>query len=188
MEIRCSWAEKNELEKQYHDHEWGVPVFDDTKLFEMLLLESMQAGLSWSTILKKRATLASAYDGWDYHKIAEYKNEKIQELLADPGIIRNKLKIKAAITNAQQFMVIQKEFKTFSNYIWQFVNHQPIVNSWESMAEIPSSTPLSDTISKNLKKRGFKFLGTTTVYAFLQSTGIVNDHINSCFCKTKKPL
>lgn len=184
--IRCEWANNNELDQIYHDEEWGTPVHEDQKLFEFLILESMQAGLSWSTILKKRETLTEAYDQFDYKVIAEYTDEKKAELLQNPGVIRNRLKVAAAVTNAKKFMEIQKEFGSFDAYIWSFVDGKPIVNQWSSMAEVPASTALSDTISKDLKKRGFKFLGTTTVYAFMQAMGLVDDHLPHCFRRAKR--
>lgn len=182
---RCDWANGSELEEKYHDEEWGTAEHDDRKLFEMLVLESMQAGLSWSTILKKRATMAQAFDQFDYEKIAEYQQEKIDSLLQDSGIIRNKLKIAAAINNAQAFMRIQKEYGSFDRFIWSYVEDQPIRNHWKDIKDVPATTELSDRISKDLKKLGFKFLGTTTVYAFLQATGIVDDHLQSCFRNAK---
>ncbi|MBL1225766.1 DNA-3-methyladenine glycosylase I [Enterococcus sp. BWR-S5] len=181
---RCEWANSNELDQIYHDEEWGVPVHDDRKLFEFLTLESMQAGLSWSTILKKRETLTEAYDQFDYQVIAAYTDEKKAELLQNPGVIRNRLKVAAAVTNANRFMAIQQEFGSFDAYIWSFVDGKPIVNQWSTMAEVPASTELSDKISKDLKKRGFKFLGTTTVYAFMQAMGLVDDHLPHCFRRT----
>ncbi|MGM0123028.1 DNA-3-methyladenine glycosylase I [Enterococcus sp. AZ194] len=180
---RCAWAEDHELETVYHDTQWGIPEHDDQKLFEMLMLEAMQAGLSWLTILKKVETFKQAYDDWDYHKIALYDEQKVEELLNDPGIIRHPLKVKAAINNAQKFMEIQAEFDSFDAYIWGFVDYKPLMNHWAEKKEVPGSTELSDEISKDLKKRGFKFLGSTTVYAFMQSVGIVNDHVEDCFCK-----
>lgn len=179
--IRCDWANGNELEEKYHDEEWGTAEHNEQKLFEMLILESMQAGLSWSTILKKRVTLTSAYDHFDYRKIAKYDQKKIDSLLEDPGIIRNKLKINATINNAQVFMEIQKEYGSFDQFIWAYVDGQPIKNRWKDIKEVPASTELSDKISKDLKKKGFKFLGTTTVYAFMQATGMVDDHLLYCF-------
>ncbi|EOH95067.1 DNA-3-methyladenine glycosylase I [Enterococcus haemoperoxidus ATCC BAA-382] len=179
--VRCDWANGNELEAKYHDEEWGTAEHTDQKLFEMLILESMQAGLSWSTILKKRETLTKAYDQFDYVKIAEYTQEKIDSLLADPGIIRNKLKVNAAINNAKVFMEIQVEHGSFDQFIWSYVDHKPIKNRWKNIKEVPASTELSDKISKDLKKKGFKFLGTTTVYAFMQATGMVDDHLAYCF-------
>lgn len=180
MTTRCDWATHNELEQTYHDTEWGKSHKDDSYLFQLLVLESMQAGLSWITILKKRDTLATAYDNWDYKKIAAYDDTKWRSLLEDPGVIRHQLKIKATTSNAQSFIKIQEEFSSFSDYIWGFVNHMPINNQWETIKDVPSSTQLSDTISKDLKRRGFKFLGSTTVYAYLQAIGIVNDHLVSC--------
>ncbi|OJG66540.1 DNA-3-methyladenine glycosylase I [Enterococcus moraviensis] len=179
--IRCDWANGHELDEQYHDDEWGRAEHNEQKLFEMLLLESMQAGLSWSTILKKRETLTKAYDQFDYTKIAEYQQEKIDSLLEDPGIIRNKLKVKAAINNAKVFMQIQEEYGSFDQFIWAYVDGKPIKNRWATISEVPTSTELSDKISKDLKKKGFKFLGTTTVYAFMQATGMVDDHLAYCF-------
>ena len=178
---RCNWCGDNPIYVKYHDTEWGVPVYDDDKLFEFLMLESFQAGLSWITILKKRANFKSAFDNFDYRKIALYDENKYQSLLQDTGIIRNRLKIKATINNAQQFIKIQKEFGSFSDYIWGFVNGKPIKNHFKSLKDIPAKTELSDTISKNLKKRGFKFVGSTIVYAHMQATGMVNDHTTNCF-------
>lgn len=180
-EVRCDWANGNELEAKYHDEEWGTEEHRDQKLFELLVLESMQAGLSWSTILKKRDTLTRAYDQFDYVKIAAYTQEKIDSLLQDPGIIRNKLKINATINNAKVFMEIQEEYGSFDQFIWGYVDGQPIRNRWKEIKEVPASTELSDRISKELKKKGFKFLGTTTVYAFMQATGMVDDHLQHCF-------
>lgn len=182
---RCDWAKGNGLERSYHDEEWGQEVHDDRKLFEMLILESMQAGLSWATILKKRTTLMEAYDDFDYEKIAKYTQEKIDELLANSGVIRNKLKIQATINNAKVFMEIQKEYGSFNQFIWSYVDSKPIINNWKELKEVPASTELSDKISKELKKKGFKFLGTTTVYAFMQATGIVDDHLIYCFRNRK---
>lgn len=179
--VRCDWANGNELEEKYHDEEWGIAEHEDQKLFEMLILESMQAGLSWSTILKKRETLTSAYDQFDYVKIAEYTQEKIDSLLEDPGIIRNKLKVNATINNAQVFMKIQEEYGSFDRFIWAYVDGKSIKNRWKDIKDVPASTALSDKISKDLKKKGFKFLGTTTVYAFMQATGMVDDHLQHCF-------
>lgn len=179
--IRCSWCGNDPLYMSYHDTEWGVPVYDDDKLFEFLILETFQAGLSWITILRKRENFRVAFDDFNYKKIAKYGDEKYEELLHNEGIIRNKLKIKATISNAVAFMKIQKEFGSFSKYIWNFTNGKPIKNKWKSMSELPSKTPLSDTISKDLKKRGFKFVGSTVIYAHMQATGMINDHIESCF-------
>lgn len=178
---RCKWAGKDPLYMEYHDNEWGVPLYDDAKLFEFLILETFQAGLSWITILRKRENFRKAFDGFDYKKIANYDDSKFDELLLNAGIVRNKLKIKATISNAVAFMEIQKEFGSFSKYIWSFTNGNPIKNSWKAMEEVPPNTPLSDTISKDLKKRGFKFVGTTVIYAHMQATGMVNDHTTDCF-------
>lgn len=178
---RCSWCGKDHLYIAYHDEEWGVPVYDDDTLFEFLILETFQAGLSWITILKKRENFRKALDHFDYKKIANYSQEKVELLLQDAGIIRNKLKIKATITNAQAFMEIQKEFGSFSKYIWEFVDGKPIINTYKNLTEMPANTSLSDALSKDLKKRGFKFVGSTVVYAHMQATGMVNDHVSECF-------
>lgn len=181
MEItRCPWCEKDDLYRNYHDKEWGRPVYDDKVLFEFLILESFQAGLSWYTILKKRENFKAAFNDFNYQKIASYGEEKIESLMQDPGIIRNRLKILAAVNNAKQFMEIQKEHGSFSNYIWSFVNNTPIINSPEKLSEIPATSELSDKIAKDLKKRGFKFLGSTVVYSHLQATGVINDHLKNC--------
>ena len=182
--IRCGWCEKDDLYREYHDREWGNPVYDDATLFEFLVLETFQAGLSWHTILKKRANFRTAFDQFDYVKIAAYTEDKIQDLLQDAGIIRNQLKIRATISNAQAFIQVQKEFGSFSTYIWQFTEGKPLVNNWLTLKDIPASTPLSDAVSKDLKNRGFKFVGTTVVYAHLQATGMVNDHLLSCWKRT----
>ncbi|WP_301008199.1 glutamine-hydrolyzing GMP synthase, partial [Helicobacter sp. UBA3407] len=184
--VRCAWAtDKDEaarkLYEDYHDNEWGVPLHEDKKLFEFLLLEGFQAGLSWITILKKREHFRAAFDDFDYHKIITYDESKIEFLMHNEGIIRNRAKIEAAIINAKAFLAVQREFGSFDKYIWGFVNHKPIINTFESIADLPATTPLSDTISKDLKKRGFKFVGTTIVYAFMQAVGMVNDHLTSCF-------
>ncbi len=179
--IRCAWCGNDPLYMEYHDTEWGVPVFDDHKLFEFLILETFQAGLSWITILRKRENFRKALNNFDYKIIANYTQEKQDELLLNSGIIRNKLKIKATITNAQEFMKIQQEFGSFSTYIWQFTKGKPIKNKCKTMSNIPATTELSDKISKDLKKRGFKFVGSTVIYAHMQATGMVNDHITSCF-------
>jgi DNA-3-methyladenine glycosylase I len=185
---RCTWVpKKNQLYKEYHDQEWGVPVFDDLKLFEFLVLEGAQAGLSWETILKRRQTYKLAFANWDVKKVALFdpdltgETEKVLELLQDPGIIRNKLKVKSAINNAQQFIKVQKEFGSFSKYIWQFVNGKPIQNKWQNKSEVPAQTDLSQEISKDLKKRGFTFVGPTIIYAYMQAVGMVNDHAIDCF-------
>lgn len=178
---RCSWCKGNALYEKYHDTEWGVPIKEDNKLFEFLILETFQAGLSWITILRKRENFRAALDNFNYQKIAIYDEDKIASLLQNEGIVRNKLKIRATVTNAQAFMKIQKEFNSFSTYIWGFVNHKPIKNKVKHYKEAPANTALSDTISKDLKKRGFKFVGSTVMYAHLQATGMVNDHELNCF-------
>lgn len=188
---RCSWAEKTKLEAAYHDEEWGRPLTDDRLLFEFLILEGAQAGLSWSTILAKRENYRQAFANFDAEKIANYDDKKIAELLENKGIVRNKLKINAAVTNAKLFLEVQKEYGSFAKYIWQFVDYQPIQNSWKSIADVPASTEISDNMSKVLKKKGFKFIGSTICYAFMQATGMVNDHVVDCFCHEKvkeKPL
>ena len=178
---RCKWCEKYPLYIKYHDKEWGVPVHDDQKLFECLLLETFQAGLSWITVLRKRENFRNAFDHFDYHKIALYDEAKIQELLQDTGIVRNKLKVRAAVSNAKVFMEVQKEFGSFDKYIWSFVDGTPIQNHWATTKELPATTEISDILSKDLKKRGFKFVGSTIVYAHMQATGMVNDHTIDCF-------
>ncbi|TKG97082.1 DNA-3-methyladenine glycosylase I [Puteibacter caeruleilacunae] len=178
---RCEWCLSDPLYIKYHDEEWGVPVHDDQTLFEFLILEGAQAGLSWITVLKKRENYRKAYDGFDPAVVALYDEAKVEELLQNAGIIRNKLKIRASINNAQRFLEVQKEFGSFDKYIWGFVDFKPIVNHWTTMDEIPAKTPLSDEISKDLKKRGFKFIGSTIIYAHMQATGMVNDHVTSCF-------
>jgi len=188
---RCPWGTADELYISYHDDEWGVPVFDDHKQFEFLVLESAQAGLSWHTILKKRENYRAAYDGFDVKKVAEYDEKKIEELMQNAGIIRNRRKIEASINNSKCFIEIQKEFGSFCNYLWKFVDGKPLVNEWIDTSQIPVKTELSDNISKDLKKRGFKFLGSITLYSHLQATGLVNDHLKSCFrwqeCLEMKP-
>lgn len=178
---RCQWCLGDALYEAYHDEEWGVPVYDDATLFEFLILETFQAGLSWITILRKRENFRAAFDNFDYKKIALYQEVKFDSLLQDAGIIRNKLKIKATISNAQAFMKIQNEFGSFSKYIWAFVDGKPIKNSRKNIQDLPSSTSVSDTLSKDLKKRGFKFVGSTVIYAHMQATGMVNDHEIGCF-------
>lgn len=180
-QTRCNWCGDDELYMDYHDKEWGVPVFDDHLLFEFLVLETFQAGLSWITILRKRENFRMAFDNFDYQKIAAYKEVKYEELLLNSGIVRNKLKIKATILNAQNFIEIQKEFGSFSNYLWQFTKGTPIQNNWKQLNEVPATTALSDTISKALKKKGFKFVGSTVIYAYMQAIGMVNDHVTNCF-------
>lgn len=182
---RCAWCEKDDLYRDYHDTEWGKPVYDDQLLFEFLILETFQAGLSWYTILAKRDNFRKAFANFDYKKVAKYDESKIQELMLDAGIIRNQLKIRAAVSNAIAFMDVQKEFGSFSNYIWKFTDGKPIDNQPKTLRDIPSSTPLSDTISKDLKKRGFKFVGTTVVYAHMQATGMVNDHAMDCWTRNQ---
>ncbi len=182
MQKRCFWVSEDPLYIEYHDKEWGKPVYDDETLFEFLLLESFQAGLSWITILKKRENFRKAFDKFDYKKIANYNQKKFDELLENAGIIRNKLKIKSATTNAQLFLEIQKEYGSFSKFIWSYVDGKPIVNSFKTRAEVPATTAVSDAISKALKKRGFKFVGSTIIYAFMQAIGMVNDHTTDCFC------
>jgi DNA-3-methyladenine glycosylase I len=178
---RCGWCGDDPLYVAYHDIEWGVPVVDDRTLFEFLILEGAQAGLSWSTILKKREGYRRAFDDFDPERVARFDAKKVAELLADPGIVRNRLKVGSAVTNAQAFIDVQKEKGSFSDYIWAFVDGTPIQNSWRSLSEIPATTPLAKTISKDLKKRGFRFVGPTIVYAHMQATGMVNDHIVDCF-------
>ena len=178
---RCDWANRGELEQSYHDHEWGVEIHDDRTLFEFLVLEGAQAGLSWSTILRKREGYRRAFDHFDARKISKYSENTVSRLLTNPEIIRNRLKINATITNARAFLQVQKEFGSFDSYIWQFVNGKPIQNSWRKMTDIPSSTPESDAMSKDLQKRGFKFIGPTICYAFMQAVGMVNDHVVDCF-------
>lgn len=180
---RCSWCLSSDLYKEYHDQEWGKPVYDDATLFEFLLLETFQAGLSWITILNKRENFRKAFDNFDYQKIANYSEEKIQELLLDAGIIRNKLKVYSSVTNAQNFIKIQEEFGSFSTYIWGFTDGKPIDKKPKTLKEVTATTPLSDAISKDLKKRGFKFVGSTVVYAHMQATGMVNDHIEDCWTR-----
>ena len=178
---RCSWCEGNEQYIEYHDKDWGVPVHDDNKHFEFLILEGAQAGLSWLTILKRRNNYRKVYDGFDPVIVAQYDEQKIQTLLEDPGIIRNKLKVRASVNNAKLFLDIQKEFGSFNKYIWGFTNGKIIKNSWRNLSEVPAKTELSDIISTDLKKRGFKFTGSTIIYAHLQAAGIVNDHLTDCF-------
>jgi len=178
---RCPWPNGKALDTHYHDTEWGVPLHDDQKLFEFIILDGFQAGLSWSTILNKRENFRKAFGNFDAMKVAKYDEDKVQSLLQDAGIIRNKLKIRAAISNANCFLEIQKEFGTFDKYIWQFTGGETIQNSWEETSQIPVSTLESDAMSKDLKKRGFKFVGTTICYAFMQAAGMVNDHLVSCF-------
>lgn len=179
---RCNWVTTDPLYIKYHDEEWGKPVYDDETIFEFLVLEAFQAGLSWITILRKRENFRNAFDHFDYQKIATYTDEKIEELMQNAGIVRNRLKILATINNAQRFMEIQQEFGSFSKYIWSFVNGKPMVNTFKTIQEVPATTDISDALAKDLKKRGFKFLGSTVMYAHMQATGMVNDHIVSCVC------
>ena len=181
--IRCAWCLSSDLYKKYHDEEWGVPVYDDAKLFEFLILETFQAGLSWITILNKRENFRKAFDDFDYLKVSKYDESKIQELLLDAGIIRNKLKVYSAVSNAQAFIKVQEEFGSFSNYIWKFTGGKSIKNHPKTLKDVPATTPLSDAISKDLKKRGFKFVGSTVVYAHMQATGMVNDHVENCWIR-----
>lgn len=180
---RCAWCEKDDLYRNYHDNEWGKPVYDDKTIFEFLILETFQAGLSWYTILAKRENFRKAFDNFDLIKIANYSEEKMAELAEDAGIIRNKLKIKATVTNAQAFIKVQEEFGTFSKYIWGFVDGKPIDNKPKTLSEVKATTPISDALSKDLKKRGFKFVGSTVVYAHMQATGMVNDHVMDCLTR-----
>jgi len=177
---RCDWP-KNELAIKYHDEEWGVPLHDDPKLFEFIILEGAQAGLSWDTILRKRENYRKAFDGFDVAKVARYTDKKIERLLQDEGIIRNRLKVAAAVNNAKAFITVQKEFGSFDKYIWSFVDEKPIVNRWKESVQIPATSDVSDTISKDMRARGFKFVGSTIIYAHMQATGMVNDHLVSCF-------
>jgi DNA-3-methyladenine glycosylase I len=178
---RCEWANRSEMERSYHDNEWGEPIHDDGSLFEFLVLEGAQAGLSWSTVLGKREGYRKAFDNFDARKISRYSEDDVSRLLTDPGIVRNRLKINAAITNARAFLRVQEQFGSFDRYIWQFVDGAPVQNSWRKITEIPSSTPGSDAMSRDLKGRGFKFAGTTICYAFMQAVGMVNDHVVGCF-------
>ncbi len=178
--IRCSWCEKDDLYRKYHDEEWGKPVYDDETIFEFLVLESFQAGLSWYTILNKRENFRKAFDDFNYIKIEKYDSGKVEELMQNAGIIRNRLKILATINNAQKFQEVQKEFGSFSKYIWDFVGGKPVVNQPKILSEVPATTEISDALAKDLKNRGFKFLGSTVVYAHMQATGMVNDHLVSC--------
>jgi DNA-3-methyladenine glycosylase I len=181
MKHRCFWVTDSKLYQEYHDNECGIPVYDDAVLFEFLVLETFQAGVSWITVLNKRENFRVAFDNFDYQKIATYPESKFNVLMQNVGIIRNKLKIRSAITNAQLFIEIQKEFGSFSNFIWGYVDNKPILNKFEKRAEVPATTKISDKISKDLKKRGFKFTGSTIMYAYMQAVGMVNDHITDCF-------
>ena len=178
---RCAWVTADPLYIEYHDKEWGKPIYDDRLLFEFLILEGAQAGLNWMTVLKKRENYRAAFDNFDAVKIARYKSGEINKLLKNSGIIRNKLKIYSAIKNAQGFLEIQKEYGKFADYLWGFVNHKPIINKWKAHKDIPTKTEISDKLSKDLKKRGFNFVGSTICYAYMQAVGMVNDHSQSCF-------
>lgn len=178
---RCSWCGNDELYVKYHDEEWGVPVHDDKKHFEFLVLESAQAGLNWLTILRKRENYRKAYDDFDINKVSQYSNVKIEELMQNAGIIRNRRKIEASINNAKRFLEIQKEFGSFDNYIWSFTDNKVVKKHWSDITEVPATSELSDNVSRDLKSRGFKFLGSTIIYAHLQATGIINDHLVGCF-------
>jgi DNA-3-methyladenine glycosylase I len=179
--IRCSWCEGNDIYVKYHDEEWGVPIHDDKKHFEFLILESAQAGLSWLTVLKRREGYSKAFADYDPRIVATYDREKIGKLVKDPSIIRNRMKIEAAVNNAIRFLEIQEKFGSFDHYIWSFTKGKQVVNKWSTLQEIPPKTELSDRISKDLKKRGFKFVGSTIIYAHLQAVGIINDHVKECF-------
>lgn len=178
---RCAWCLKSEQYIEYHDTEWGVPVHDDRKHFEFLILEGAQAGLSWITILKKREGYRKAFADFDPQKVARFTEKKLEKILLDPGIVRNRLKVAAAVNNAKRFLDVQKEFGSFDNYIWQFVNHKPIVNKWKTLKQVPATSKESDALSKDLIKRGFKFVGSTVMYAHMQACGLVNDHLVDCF-------
>lgn len=180
-QIKCAWAGDDPLYQRYHDEEWGVPCFDDRGLFEFLILEGAQAGLSWLTILRKRENYRRLFDQFDAEKIAGYDDGKIQHLLSDPGIVRNRLKVASTVTNARAFLEIREHHPSFADYIWQFVDDQPIQNRWKTMAQVPASTPHSERMSKELKKRGFKFVGSTICYAYMQAVGMVNDHTTDCY-------
>jgi len=178
---RCGWCKGNELYESYHDEEWGVPVHNDHKLFEMLILEGAQAGLSWITVLKKRERYREVFANFDPTVVANYNQGTLEKLLQDPGIIRNRLKVNAAVINAKAFLEVQKEFGSFDKYLWAFVNHKPMINRFKTLKDVPAKTEISDKISKDLKKRGFKFIGSTIVYAFMQAVGMVNDHVEECY-------
>ena len=181
MVKRCGWCGDDELYVKYHDEEWGVPLYDDNTLFEFLILEGAQAGLAWITVLRKREGYRALFDGFDAGKIARYTDRKLDKLLLDPRIIRNRLKVYSARQNARAFLAVQEEWGSFSDYMWHFTDGKPLQNRWKSLAEMPAFTPLSDTISKDLKKRGFNFVGSTIIYAHMQATGMINDHTTDCF-------
>jgi DNA-3-methyladenine glycosylase I len=178
---RCAWAESSPLMTRYHDTEWGVPVHDDRLLFELLTLEGAQAGLSWSTVLNKRLNYRTAFANFDARKVARFDRRKMTQLMTNPGIVRNRLKIESTVSNAHAFIAVQREFGSFDAYLWQFASGRPIRNGWRNPGQVPTSTPLSDLISNDMKKRGLRFIGTTICYAFLQATGVVNDHLASCY-------
>lgn len=182
---RCEWVTHDQIYQDYHDEEWGIPSYDDQHLFEMLILEGAQAGLSWLTVLKKREGYKRAFDNFDAKKISRYKQPRIDKLLQNPEIIRNKLKVNAAVINARAFLEIKKEFNSFSEYIWQFIGGKPVINKWKKLSDIPVKTDVSDAMSKDLKKRGFKFIGSTICYAYMQAVGMVNDHTTDCACYKK---
>jgi len=188
MKTRCPWPKENEQMILYHDTEWGIPLHDDQKLFEYIVLDTFQAGLSWQTVLKKRENFRNAFAQFNVQLIAQFNDKKMEELLNNDGIIRNKLKILATIENAKSFMNIQNEYGSFDKYIWQFVNNKPKINKWKTISEIPVFSKESDEMSKELKKRGFKFVGTTICYAFMQAAGMVNDHLVSCYCYKKNGI
>jgi len=181
MKKRCEWPLDNELMNKYHDTEWGMPVHDDTELFEFLVLETAQAGLSWQTILNRREGYRKAFAGFDFNIVAKFDEKDVERLLGDEGIIRNKLKVRSTITNAQNFIKIRGEFGSFDKYIWEFVKNKPIINGFKTLNEIPANTSVSEEMSKDLKKRGFKFVGSTICYAFMQAAGLVNDHVTGCY-------
>ncbi len=183
---RCGWAGTDEQYVKYHDEEWGKPVHDDRTLFEFLILEGAQAGLSWITILRKRENYRKAYENFDPEKVAAFQDGKVAELLENPGIVRNRLKIAASIKNAKLFLQIQKEFGSFDRYLWSYVDFAPVVGDWAEITQVPCRTELSDRISKDLQKRGFSFVGSTIIYSYLQAVGVVEDHENACFCKTRR--
>mgnify|MGYP001235959195 CR=1 FL=1 len=182
---RCKWCGDDPLYVNYHDVEWGVPVHDEQKLFECLMLETFQTGLSWITILRKRESFRSAFDDFDFQKIGQYREDKINDILQDPGIVRNKLKVRAAVSNARAFIEVQKEYGSFDNYLWAFVDNKPILNSWQRQQEMPMASKISERLRKDLKQRGFKFVGPKVVYAFMQAIGMVNDHQKDCFRYTE---
>ncbi len=183
---RCAWAGEDEMYCRYHDEEWGVPVHEDGKLFEMLILEGAQAGLSWITILRKRENYRRAFDGFDINKILKYDDKKLEALMLDAGIVRNRLKIQSVISNARAFRAVQEEYGSFDRFVWSYIDGMPVCNNWNDISELPAKTELSDRISKDLRERGFKFVGSTIVYAFMQAVGMVDDHTANCFLKANK--